>query len=758
MGRPRELIVGRSFFDIFPQGPDYLKSGTVKEMLDSFTHVLQYRQPHVIEPQRYDLPDGEGGIIKKYWKANNVPVLDDKGQVEYILHTSEDVTPAVKAIEREEGLRGIEKAYQLFMNAPVIIGILKGDDYIIELANESLLEVWGRSHEVIGQPLLKAIPELEAQGLVALLEQVRNTGEPFYAFEFPITLKRRGRDEVLYFDFVYKAVYSDGDDQKASGIVSVGHDVTPQVLARRSIAESEAKYRNLFESMAQGFCVLEMIFDDANNPIDYRFLEANPVFEMQTGLKNVIGKTALELVPNLERHWLELYGKVALTGEAIQFSEGSDAMGRWFEVYAFRVGDSSSRKVALLFSDTTERKKSEEALKQSERNLRNTILQAPVAMSILKGPSFVVEIANDRMFELWGRGKEEMLGKPLFEALPEAKDQGYEELLKAVCTTGEPYSALGTPVNLPRDGTLVTIYINLLYTAFREGDGTISGIMAVATDVTEQVKARQKIEEMVAERTQELAAANAALLHSNQELQRSNQNLEEFAYAASHDLKEPMRKIQLFSDRLKNNLEARLSAEEHNFFDRILHATQRMNTLIDDLLMYSHVSRGAVLEEKVDLNHKVKTVLEDLELEVAEKKAEVTVDSLPVIRGHRRQLQQLFQNLIGNAIKYTRPEVPPKVHISSRLVKGAEEPHVPAEKKNEPFYLIEVRDNGIGFDPRDAERIFNVFTRLHGNAEYKGTGVGLSIVRKVVENHGGMIWAESRQGEGATFKVLLPAA
>jgi light-regulated signal transduction histidine kinase (bacteriophytochrome) len=331
-------------------------------------------------------------------------------------------------------------------------------------------------------------------------------------------------------------------------------------------------------------------------------------------------------------------------------------------------------------------------------------------------------------------------------------------LLTAVYITGEPFSALGTPVTVPRDGSVVTIYINLLYTAFRDGEGSISGIIAVATDVTEQVKARQKIEEMVAERTQELAAANEALLHSNQELQRSNQNLEEFAYAASHDLKEPMRKIQLFSDRLKNNLEQKLSAEERNFFDRILHATQRMNTLIDDLLMYSHVSRGAVLEEKVDLNQKVKAVLEDLELEVAEKKAEVTVDSLPVIKGHRRQLQQLFQNLIGNAIKYTRPEVPPRVHISSRLVKGAEEPHIPAEKKNEPFYLIEVRDNGIGFDPEDAERIFNVFTRLHGNAEYKGTGVGLSIVRKVVENHGGLIWAESKQGEGSTFKVLLPAA
>jgi light-regulated signal transduction histidine kinase (bacteriophytochrome) len=242
-----------------------------------------------------------------------------------------------------------------------------------------------------------------------------------------------------------------------------------------------------------------------------------------------------------------------------------------------------------------------------------------------------------------------------------------------------------------------------------------------------------------------------------EDLKRSNQNLEEFAYAASHDLKEPMRKIELFSDRLKDRLQDKLSAEDKGFFGRILHATHRMNTLIDDLLMYSHVSRGAVREEEVDLNQKLKLVLEDLELEVEEKKASVRVDPLPTIKGHRRQFQQLFQNLISNALKYNRPGVPPTVHISATVVKGKDTEHpIAQEYGDKQFYLIEVKDNGIGFNQEDAERIFHVFTRLHGNAEYKGTGVGLSIVRKVVENHNGYIWAQSKEGDGATFKVLLP--
>lgn len=277
-------------------------------------------------------------------------------------------------------------------------------------------------------------------------------------------------------------------------------DNTPQVMARRRVEESEAKYRTLFESMDQGFCVLDLIFDEGGKPVDYRFLEANPVFEEQTGLKSVVGKTAKELVPDLERRWFELYGNVAISGEGAHFIEGSQAMGRWFDVYAFSVGDAQNRKVAVLFSDISEQKKAEVALRQSEGNLRNMILQAPVAIAILRGPSFVVELANHRMYELWGREKKDLLNKPLFEGLPEIKDQGYEELLRGVYTTGKSFSALGIPVTLPRKEEIETVYINLLYEAFLEGDGSISGIMAVATDVTEQVLARQKIEEVVAER------------------------------------------------------------------------------------------------------------------------------------------------------------------------------------------------------------------------------------------------------------------
>jgi signal transduction histidine kinase len=179
--------------------------------------------------------------------------------------------------------------------------------------------------------------------------------------------------------------------------------------------------------------------------------------------------------------------------------------------------------------------------------------------------------------------------------------------------------------------------------------------------------------------------------------------------------------------------------------------------LIDDLLLYSHVNRGLSVIEMVNLNEVLRFVLDDLELQIEQKAATVQVGPLPTINGRARQLQQLFENLIGNALKYSKEDVPPVVQITCVLSKGSKT-GIPAAvlDGDRTYHLIAVRDNGIGFAQEDAERIFTVFTRLHGNTEYRGTGVGLSIVQKVVQNHGGYIWAESTPGKGATFKILLP--
>jgi light-regulated signal transduction histidine kinase (bacteriophytochrome) len=266
-------------------------------------------------------------------------------------------------------------------------------------------------------------------------------------------------------------------------------------------------------------------------------------------------------------------------------------------------------------------------------------------------------------------------------------------------------------------------------------------------DITDKVMAIQKIENLVEDRTKQLAEANESLLQANRELQRSNANLEEFTYAASHDLKEPIRKITIFSHKLKAQLTDRLKESESELFSRILNSTVRMANLVDDLLVYSHVTQKPHETESVDLNQKLQKVLEDLELDIEEKNAIVEVQKLPVVKGYRRQLQQLFQNLISNSLKYSKTDVSPHIRIIAEEV----------AESGKLFHLITIKDNGIGFEQQYANKIFGIFTRLHRKAEYSGTGVGLSIVKKVIENHNGFIRVESTPGVGSTFMVLLPA-
>jgi signal transduction histidine kinase len=187
-------------------------------------------------------------------------------------------------------------------------------------------------------------------------------------------------------------------------------------------------------------------------------------------------------------------------------------------------------------------------------------------------------------------------------------------------------------------------------------------------------------------------------------------------------------------------------------------AAKRMNILIEDLLDYSHATKGALNIESIDLNKKLELVLEDLDVQVQEKQVKLQVDDLPEIKGNRRQIQQLFQNLLSNAIKYSDKTRQPEISITCTTVIGQDTPlSLAGEEGKQPYHLIQISDNGIGFDQKYSQDIFNIFTRLHGAAEYKGSGVGLSIAQRVVENHRGYIWAESVPGEGSTFSVLLPA-
>ncbi|GEC73072.1 hypothetical protein SAMN05443543_10916 [Flavobacterium flevense] len=242
----------------------------------------------------------------------------------------------------------------------------------------------------------------------------------------------------------------------------------------------------------------------------------------------------------------------------------------------------------------------------------------------------------------------------------------------------------------------------------------------------------------------------------NKELEQNNKELTEFNHVASHDLQEPLRKIQTFISRIEDKEKENLSETGQDYFQKIQEASNRMRVLIDDLLQYSRTNRSEKKFETVDLNTIFSNAISELSESITEKNAQINAEKLHKIQGIPFQLEQLFINLIGNSLKYSKTDVPAIVTITSKRIKASKAPKLNEKSKRE-FIKIIFKDNGLGFEQEYAERIFLLFNRLHGKKDYPGTGVGLAICKKIVENHKGYIFAKGKLNEGAVFEVYLPA-
>ncbi|HEX6913381.1 MAG TPA: GAF domain-containing protein, partial [Longimicrobium sp.] len=333
------------------------------------------------------------------------------------------------------------------------------------------------------------------------------------------------------FDLAYRVVHPDGGVRHVASrarviadaagqparLVGTNRDVTREREAEARLRAGDEKYRTLFASIDDGFCVVEVLLDGDGRPVDYRFVEANPAFGIQTGLADAVGHTALEMVPGLEPFWIQTYGVVALTGEPARFENHAPSMGRWFDVNAFRVGAPSQHRVAILFKDITGRKQAEmererllAALQVERERLVEVIRRAPAFMVVLRGPDHVLELVNDAYQQLIGH--RDVVGKPLFDGVPEARGQGFEEKLDRVLRTGEPFTGHGLSIRLQRTpgAPLEERIIDLAYVPLTEPDGARSGIVVLGTDITEQVRSRREIE-AARDRAERLQALTAAL-------------------------------------------------------------------------------------------------------------------------------------------------------------------------------------------------------------------------------------------------------
>jgi PAS domain S-box-containing protein len=293
--------------------------------------------------------------------------------------------------------------------------------------------------------------------------------------------------------------------------------------------------------------------------------------------------------------------------------------------------------------------------------------------------------------------------------------------------------------------------------------GRFSGYIGVIQDISADEQIRQSLEKMVIERTEDLRDRNAELKQAekelrkkNDELQTINKQLSSFAHVASHDLQEPLRKITTLSNLLYASEGSKFSDKGNNLFNRIQTSSERMSNLIQDLLAYSKTNATEVETALVDLNQVWNEVANELEISIAEKNALVENEGLPQVNVTRFQFHQLFSNLLSNALKFSKTIYRPHILIKSEIISGAEVVNGLGDV-DKKYYHITLSDNGIGFEPHAADKIFDIFCRLHGRKEYEGTGIGLSICKKIVENHNGQIVAEGQVDAGAVFRIYLPA-
>jgi len=553
--------------------------------------------------------------------------------------------------------------------------------------------------------------EESARQVMGLFRNTLETGESFEAKELEVPLP--GQEGTNHYDWRIDRITFPGD---RPGLVCYFRDVSEQVRARQEIHRSEARYRTLFDSIDQGFGVVEMILDEGGKAVDYRFLELNPAFERQTGLVDAIGRTARELLPQLEPKWYRIYGDVARTGEPARFEDYSPAMERWFDVEAFRLGDPEENRVAMLFEDITERRRVERSLREEERRMRLVTDAAPALISFVDA-ELRFRFVNRGYLQWFGREREEFLGRTVREVLGEeafARVRPYAEAALA----GE---TVEFDAEVPhREGG--TRFINAHHVPEVGENGTVGGFYALVHDVTASRRAEENLRE-------------------------ADRRKDEFLATLAHELRNPMAAIRSALEVME--IVANDPGRSRDMRQIIDRQSTQLVRLIDDLLDVSRISAGKIelRKRRVDVREIIRHLVADsgplcatdgLKMTMELPDDPVWVDADPA------RLSQVVNNLLGNACKFTESGGQVRVALT----------------RDGDAAAIRISDTGVGLSPHHLSRIFEMFTQVDGPLTRKGggLGIGLSLARTVIELHGGTIEARSSGlGKGSEFLVRLRA-
>lgn len=665
----------------------------------------------------------------RWFLSAAVPLLHSDGRVDQWIGSMADIhdqKSAAEAIRASEAFRR-----SVFENTPDCMMILDLEGRFLELngAGQRAMEIADFA-TLRDTPWAELWPVANRETVVEAVAAAR-TGDVGRFQGFCPTMTATPK----YWDVSIAGL--PGPDGKPHRLIGVARDITEERRAEERIRESEEMFRQLAESIPQLAWMTDpdgYIFWYNQRWYDY----TGTTFEQMKGW----GWEAVHDPNELPRVVAKFKAHLA-SGEVWEDTfalRGKDGKFRWHLNRARPMRDASGTIVRWFGTNTdiSAQREMEQSLRASEQRFR-TLTETVPQMVWTADPQGAVTFFNRRWDEYTGKPWKTLRGWEWDPDLVhhEDVDDLRSDWRHAVDGSREPFSH-EFRLRRASDGA----YRWMLAVAVPLTDATEALVewVGTLTDIEDQKRHAHILEELVHERTAEL--------------ERSNEELEKFAYVASHDLQEPLRKIQAFGDRLRTKCRDQLSDAGKDYVDRMYAAAGRMRRLIDDLLTFSRIATQQRPFARVDLVKMLNEIVSDLEVRLGQTNGTVLIHPLPIIEADYTQMRQLFQNLLVNAVKFHRPGVPPVVEVEGKF---RTDPTATSDSGGSvPWCELSVRDNGIGFDEKYRDRIFDVFQRLHSRDEYEGTGVGLAICRKIVERHGGTITAYSREGEGATFVVVLP--
>tara|TARA_R110002072_G_scaffold140286_1_gene284358 strand:+ start:266485 stop:269718 length:3234 start_codon:yes stop_codon:yes gene_type:complete len=958
------------------------------------------------------LVNKNGDLNEQFYDCTYSPIRSVEGEISGVWKTALEITDR-KVIEenllsqRELDRKDIEESEQrirsIVENAPFPIAVYEGSDLIITLANQSIMDAWGKGDDVVGKSYRAILPELENQEIFNQVYRVFATGIPFHAKNERVDLEIKGQLQPFYFNYSFTPLYN--TDGQVYGVMNTAAEVTDIHLAKLKVEESEKRFRDSVQQAPLGITILrgdDYIVEMAN---------ANYLLLVDKSEEEFIGKPLFESLPEVKDTIEHIFLDIKATGNPFYGSEFPVTLNRYgkseltyfnFVYHPLKEDNGEISGIMAVATEVTNTVKAKHLLEESEKHFRNMVMQSPIPMTILRGEKFIIESANKVMIDtVWRRKAEEVIGVSILEAFPELEQQKYPELLKMVYTSGKTHSEKEAVALVSGDDGVKKFYLDFEYAPLFDTEEVISGIMITVNDVTDKVEARLKVEEneerlnivvtasglgvweydlkkddsIISDRCKEIFGfsgdanvSNAELIalfhpddletikqayeesyqsgslfyesrivleessrhwievkgkvffdqanepermvgtirditeeknfhklllereekfrlladsmpqlvwtsdsngvlnyfnnavydfsgmllnelqgegwlqmvhpddrkkniekwtHSiltgdnfhfehrfkkadgtyrwqlsrakpqrddqgnvkmwvgsstdiqehkvftkelenqvkdrtrelnqkNIDLEKMNKELQSFAYISSHDLQEPLRKIQTFSSLLVTDEYDNLTDSGRDMFDRMQNAANRMQTLIQDLLAYSRTNSQDRIFEDIKFDSIANEVKDNLKEELQHQGALVEINASCTVRIIPFQFKQLLSNLISNSLKFSDPARSPELTITCQMITGLES-GLSQLTENQRYSHISISDNGIGFDEKYSEKIFEVFQRLHSKAEYAGTGIGLAIVKKIVDNHNGFISATSELGKGATFDIYIPA-